>query len=151
MIRALEPRDTERCMDLAERVGWPREPAKWSMLFALGPGYGTDAEDEGLSAMVMMPKLGGLTFVAMMVVAPEVRGRGLGRRLLEHALASARAPVGLYATEMGRPLYERLGFVEVDRVSKHMGPLDRAVHDLAKAAARWRGTSRSRFRPLVEV
>ena len=58
------------------------------------------------------------SFVAMMVVHPSAQGRGIGRALMEHALADAAQPVMLYATESGRLLYERMGFVVVDSVLK---------------------------------
>ncbi len=44
-----------------------------------------------------------------------------GRRLLEHALGASRPPFALYVTALGRPRYERLGFVEIDRVTKQIG------------------------------
>ncbi len=50
--------------------------------------------------------LGGIT------VLPEARGAGLGRALTEAALTALgeRATVLLIATDLGRPVYERLGF-----------------------------------------
>jgi ribosomal protein S18 acetylase RimI-like enzyme len=52
----------------------------------------------------------------MMLVATRYAGRGLGRALMEHVLdAAGRATVTLFATDMGRPLYEKLGFVPVRR------------------------------------
>jgi len=113
--------DVERCMDLAERVGWPRERAKWEMIFALGPGFGIVGAGGALSAMVAFPRHEGASFVAMMAVDPAAQGRGLGRALLGQAMRRPGQPLMLYATEEGRPLYERLGFREVDRASKHVG------------------------------
>src|SRR4051794_2758459 len=51
--------------------------------------------------------LGGIT------VAPGARGRGLGRELTVAALDALgpRSTVLLLASELGRPIYERLGFV----------------------------------------
>ncbi len=109
-------------MDLAERVGWPRERAKWRLLLALGRGYATRADGRLTSMVVITPHDEG-SFVAMMVVDPDHGGRGLGRRLLEHALETAPRPVMLYATAAGRPLYERLGFVPVDEVISLTGLL----------------------------
>jgi hypothetical protein len=60
-------------------------------------------------------------------VAPEARRRGLGRALTEAAIARLHergaGTVLLFATDMGRPLYERLGFV------------------IEGAATAWRGTA----------
>lgn len=57
-----------------------------------------------------------------LAVAAELRGQGLGRRLIEHALAYFRAAALEYATietmaqnEIGQHLYQSCGFVEVAR------------------------------------
>lgn len=112
-------------MDLAERVGWPRETTKWDVLFELGEGFGVERGDGSgpLDAMVALPCHDGVTFVAMMVVDPECQGQGLGRRLLERALDHVEGPAMLYATKAGEPMYRRLGFEEVGRVTKHIGAL----------------------------
>lgn len=107
-------------MDLAEQVGWPRETAKWRLLLTLGVGHCTRAGDALTSMVMIIPHDEGC-FVAMMVVAPDQHGRGLGRALLEHALSEAPRPVMLYATPKGRPLYEKLGFVAVDEVIRFEG------------------------------
>jgi GNAT superfamily N-acetyltransferase len=119
-IDTLSLDDLERCMDLAEQVGWPREHVKWNLLLSLGRGYGT-RDGDALSSMVVITPHDEGSFVAMMVVDPARQGTGLGRVLLEHALEEAPTPVMLYATPAGRPLYEKLGFVEVDRVRKMSG------------------------------
>jgi ribosomal protein S18 acetylase RimI-like enzyme len=119
-LRRLAPDEAERCMALALRVGWPREPEKWQLLFTLGGVYA--AGGEVLRAMVAIPAFEGASFVAMMVVDPDAQGRGLGRALLAHALAESTGPFMLYATPIGRLLYERLDFREVHRATKHVGP-----------------------------
>jgi hypothetical protein len=53
----------------------------------------------------------------MMLVASRYGGQGLGRTLMEHALGAAGegAAVSLFATDSGRPLYDKLGFKPVRR------------------------------------
>jgi hypothetical protein len=56
---------------------------------------------------------GNAATLAKMVIAPEWQRRGLGARLLDGFLAEADArgvPVGLCATDLGRPLYESRQF-----------------------------------------
>jgi GNAT superfamily N-acetyltransferase len=65
-------------------------------------------------ACLMMTDHEGNTDVEMVAVLPEARGRGLSGLLLRHALADAvergcRSST-LVATELGYPVYERLGF-----------------------------------------
>jgi len=58
---------------------------------------------------------GATGWVGGVAVVPEARRAGLGRALTEAAVARLRErgarTVQLYATDMGRPVYERLGFV----------------------------------------
>jgi N-acetylglutamate synthase-like GNAT family acetyltransferase len=57
---------------------------------------------------------GSNTEVQMVAVAPEARGQGLSGKLIAHSLADAvdrgMETSTLVATQLGRPVYERLGF-----------------------------------------
>jgi hypothetical protein len=65
---------------------------------------------------------GGLAAIGMMLVAARYGGRGLGRRIMAHVLAEAGgATVFLNATQPGRPLYEKLGFVPVGLIHTCVG------------------------------
>ena len=69
---------------------------------------------------------GGVGWVGVIFVSPELRGRGIGRALTEAACeildgAGCHSLV-LVATELGRPIYERMGFREQTRY--HMHPAD---------------------------
>jgi len=63
----------------------------------------------------------GNTEVQMVAVVPEARGSGIAGKLLRHALADAvgrgNETSTLIATPLGHPVYERVGFRPVDRVS----------------------------------
>jgi GNAT superfamily N-acetyltransferase len=128
-IRRLGPGDLSRCVALSVDRGWSPERAKWSLLLECSEGFGVDAPDETASAAkagsggrrlagaVVLTRWGSdLASVGMMLVAARYARRGLGRALMEHVLAAAGdATVTLFATDMGRPLYERLGFAPVRR------------------------------------
>ena len=55
-----------------------------------------------------------LAWIGMVLTLPEFRGRGLARKLMEHSIAYCeRRGVGwakLDATDMGAPIYAKLGF-----------------------------------------
>ena len=140
MVLQLSYADAPRCTDLAQRVGWPREPAKWRLLLEMGRGFGTSSAGAGgaLDSMVVLTAYDATCFVAMMVVDPDQQGRGLGRTLLEAALVDAREPALLYATSAGEPLYRRLGFQPIDHVVKLEG-VTPDVTAAALATARARG------------
>jgi GNAT superfamily N-acetyltransferase len=127
-IRRLAPADLPACLDLAADRGWPREEHKWRLLLSAGQGFGIGAPagDErggGLIACVVATSYGGtLTAFGMMLVAARHERRGLGLRLLRHALAESGTPAAvLTATDAGRPLYERLGFSPVSSLATLRG------------------------------
>jgi GNAT superfamily N-acetyltransferase len=124
-IRRLGPADIKRCVALSVDRGWSPERAKWSLLLAASEVFGVDAPDgRGLAGAVVLTRWGpDLASVGMMLVAARYGRRGLGRALMEHLLAVAGpdAAVTLFATDMGRPLYEKLGFVPVRRNVSFLG------------------------------
>ena len=71
-------------------------------------------------ACLIMSDHDGNTDVEMVAVVPEARGRGLSGLLLRHALADAVErgceSSTLVATELGYPVYERLGFRALERI-----------------------------------
>jgi GNAT superfamily N-acetyltransferase len=73
------------------------------------------AVDGGLLGASACAQFGATGWVGGVAVVPEARGAGLGRALTEIAVARLRdrgvRTVQLFATDMGRPIYERLGFI----------------------------------------
>ena len=125
MIRRLTVADLPACLDLTLDRGWPSEEPKWRLMFAVSEIYGIDDPSGGLSAVVGLTRYGReLAAVGMMLVATRLGRRGLGERLMRYVLEQAEgATVCLYATAMGQPLYERLGFRVVDVASRYTGNL----------------------------
>lgn len=112
-IRRLGLPDLAPCLALAADRGWAPERAKWSLLLSACEVFGVDAPDGGLAGSVTLTRWGPeLAAVGMMLVAARHARRGLGFALMSHLLRAAgeQATVTLFATDMGRPLYARLGF-----------------------------------------
>jgi GNAT superfamily N-acetyltransferase len=124
-IRLLSPADLDRCVALSIDRGWLPEKAKWSLLLAGSQTFGIDAPDgRGLAGAVVLTRWAAdYASVGMMLVASRYQRRGLGKALMEHLLAAAGAgaTVTLFATDMGRPLYEKLGFKPVRRNVSFVG------------------------------
>lgn len=111
------------CLALAQDREWLPEEHKWRLLFDVGTVYGLRSEAGDLVGTAILTRYGTqLAAISMVLVAARYGGRGLGRRLMHHALAEAGdATVFLNATEYGRPLYEKLGFVSVGTTYTHVG------------------------------
>ena len=109
--------------------------------------------EAGLCALVglqreSMVKLAHKAFIWGMYVAPEVRGRGVGTLLLEHALTYAARTLGTRQVNLGVnsrnaaaiALYKKLGFVEYGlergflRVGGEFHDEYQMVHHVAGAA-----------------
>lgn len=124
-IRQLRQQDLEGALDLSTTAGWNQQADDWRMLLRIAPGgsFAAIAGDR-IAGTAIGIDYGGFGWIAMMLVAPEHRGHGLGSRLLQAALESlpAARPVRLDATPLGRPLYERFGFRDEAVLTRHVAP-----------------------------
>jgi GNAT superfamily N-acetyltransferase len=127
-IRRLSHDDLAGALALSSAAGWNQRASDWAMLVDLASA-GCFAATSG--GRIVGTAIGidytGFSWVAMMLVEPAYRGRGLGRRLLESVLAAVPADtsVRLDATPMGRPLYESCGFEDEAAITRWAGSTDR--------------------------
>ncbi|GAA4562407.1 GNAT family N-acetyltransferase [Planotetraspora kaengkrachanensis] len=137
-VRRLGFDDLPDCMLLAEDRDWSREERKWRLLFDVGEVYGIDDPAGGLAATVASTRYGtGVAAIGMMLVARRHERRGLGRRLMTHAMKrSGTSCLWLTATEYGRPLYERLGFRAIGHSSAYTGSFRARPSDPARPVSR---------------
>lgn len=114
-IRGMTHADIPFGMALKEQAGWNQRAADWERTLRLQPDGGFVAEWSGQPAgTVMVCLFDEVAWISMMLVEASLRGRGIGRALMEQALAFAAAHGArtqrLDATSLGEPLYRRLGF-----------------------------------------
>lgn len=121
--RRLGPADVPACLALGAQYIWGPETRKWDLLLALGEAWGLDDPAGGLAAMGVVTRFDPCyAWIGMLVVGKPHAGRGLGKRLMAHLLArGSPLPAMLYATEAGRPLYDRLGFRVADTLTMFTG------------------------------
>lgn len=127
-IRTMTIQDIPLGMRLKEQAGWNQTEADWRRFLALQPDGSFVAEEGGTALGTTSTFIfGSVAWVAMVLVDQASRGRGLGTALMKHALAflDARqiATVKLDATALGRPLYEKLGFVVESSLVRFEGQL----------------------------
>jgi GNAT superfamily N-acetyltransferase len=163
-VRRLGPDDLRHCVRLSVDRGWLPERAKWSLLLEVSEVFGIDAPDGGdgadgagsgdgaLAGAVVLTRYGAdLASVGMMLVAARYGRRGLGRALMEHLLAEAGdATVTLFATDLGKPLYDKLGFRAIRRSAAFTGAFRAEPAEPAEPAAdRPADNSKMRTRPAA--
>ena len=90
--------------------------------------YVIDDRGEIVGVLVLMDKENGI-LLDNVAVLPQRQGEGIGRRLIEHAESEARRlghrHLDLYTHERmteNIAMYERIGYVEVDRRTEHGFP-----------------------------
>lgn len=122
LLRELREADLAAAQALTAGVSWPHRIEDWRFMLDLGEGIA--AERDGMLVGTLMTWRYGAAHAALgaVCVAPEMQGRGIGRRLMEAALDRlAGRTVLLHATEAGLPLYRSLGFVEAGTVRQLQG------------------------------
>ena len=135
-VNHLEPADLDALLAqaaLAQVAELDGAPAAGMIVFAPGAAY-TSANYRWFEA-----RYSDFLYVDRVVVAPEARGRGLGRALYAATIAAARAHGGRVAVEVNeeppnpgsRAFHERLGFQQVASVTH--GP-DKRVAMLLREA-----------------
>jgi GNAT superfamily N-acetyltransferase len=111
---------------LREQAGWNQTEADWRRFLELWPDGCFVAELDGAAAGTAAAFVfGPVAWVAMVLVEESLRGRGVGSALMRHALdfldRQAIRTVRLDATPLGRPLYEKLGFVAEHTLLRYAG------------------------------
>ncbi len=121
-IRILNNEDIPRILDIAHTVGWTQTAQDLARMLRYAPdgcfGLELPAEGDwagGLGSTAMAFRHGEeLGWIAMVLTDPALRGRGLATRLMEHAIHHLRERgthwIKLDASDLGRPIYERMGF-----------------------------------------
>ena len=159
MIERLSRDDAASNVELSRSVGWQDSESEWRVLHDAALVLGIKQQGR-LLAQGALGDYGSAATLAKMVVAPEHQRQGLGAKLLERLLSEADSsglPVGLCASEQGRPLYGSRGFEVTGELviltgtpllGTEAGPADVSVLDVDAAVVldrRFTGVDRSRM------
>ncbi len=122
VLRAMQADDLGAAHALSLEVHWPHRLADWQLVFELGQGIVAERDGELVGAAMSWLWGPGHATLGLVIVDPRCRGRRIGFRMMQALLAllSGRS-IWLNATQAGRGLYERLGFVRVGEVRQHQG------------------------------
>jgi len=126
-IRRLEERDIDAAIALTGLEAWGYTREDFRRLLVLSPDGCFAAERDGrVVGVLTTTTYDGLAFLGAVIVAPELRGKGVGKEMMEAALAHLRATgvrtVRLNAYFNAIPFYERLGFQREYEVIRWHGP-----------------------------
>jgi ribosomal protein S18 acetylase RimI-like enzyme len=114
-LRAMTGADIPLGMRLKTQAGWNQTETDWRRFLRMQPDGCFVAQWGGQDVATTTTCIfGSVGWIAMVLVDTEYRHRGVGTRLVQHALSfldERQIPTArLDATALGRPVYERLGF-----------------------------------------
>lgn len=106
---------------LSQQAGWPHRAEDWGLTLSVSQGVVVEHEGQ-VMATALCSAFGPVAALNMIIVDAALRGRGLGRKLMDAVIAEAGPrEMRLVATRDGLPLYEKLGFVATGAIAQHQG------------------------------
>ncbi len=124
-IRRMTASDIAGADLLIRPQNWNQTDEDWQRFLALEPhGCFVAVADGRVVATTTTEVFSRVGWIGMVTVAPELRGRGLGRMMVAKAIAYLRGAgaraVKLDATPMGKPLYSHMGFEPEYGIQRYM-------------------------------
>src|SRR6267143_2519540 len=126
-VRTLDRGDIDAAIALTNLENWGYTQADFLRLLTLSPQGCFVAEANGrVVGVLTTTSYGGLAFLGAVIVSPELRGKGVGKLMMEATLEHLRSTgvrtVRLNAYLNAIPFYERLGFQREYEVVRWHGP-----------------------------
>lgn len=121
-LRRMTADDLPAAQMLSSEQRWPHRIEDWDMLLSFGFGYVVERDNRVVGTAMAWLYGDDAATLGMVIVSPEMQGKGLGRRLMEAVLGDlGDRTVMLNATDAGIPLYRTLGFETAGPVFQHQG------------------------------
>jgi GNAT superfamily N-acetyltransferase len=130
-LRVMDEADIPAGMRLKEISGWNQTAEDWGRFLNASPNgcFVAEVDSRVVGTAATISYQDKFAWIGMVLVDPVYRGRGIGTRLLEKTIAfldEVKIPtMKLDATPLGKPLYEKIGFVteyEIERLILNRGP-----------------------------
>ena len=113
--RALVPDDAAALVALSAEAGWNQTADDWRVIVSAGAGEAVFIDGTPVASACAVPLTTRSDWICMVLVTAAARRRGHATRLMARQIqrirAAGRVP-GLDATELGRPVYQQLGFAD---------------------------------------
>jgi len=121
-LRDMTPADLVAAHALSSEAQWPHRLEDWELMLSVGFGVVAELDGQIVGTTMGWPYGSDAATLGMVIVSRACRGGGVGRKLMEAVLArlSGRT-VLLNSTEIGAPLYRKLGFEPVGTIHQHQG------------------------------
>lgn len=122
VLRPMTSADLPRAHALSAELRWPQRPADWEQLFPHAEGFVAECGGDIVATAQRWRWGDRHATIGAVIVTPARQGQRIGERLMRELLQGLdEHTVLLHATEQGRGLYERLGFVRTGELRQHQG------------------------------
>ena len=120
-IAPFEAAHLDGALRLSRDAGWPHRAEDWALTLSVSQGV-VALSGDAVVGTALCSDFGQVATLNMIIVDAAMRGRGLGRALMERIIAPVDGrELRLVATSDGLPLYERLGFAACGEIVQHQG------------------------------
>jgi len=134
-LRTMTFEDIPSALRLKDAAGWNQTAADWTRFISASPEgcFVMECNGDVIGTSATITYEGRFSWIGMLVIDEQYRGKGIGMALLERAISfldSQKIPtMKLDATPKGKPLYEKLGFTIEYEIERWM--LNRTVKETA--------------------
>ncbi|KOC91459.1 GNAT family N-acetyltransferase [Winslowiella iniecta] len=119
-LRVMNEGDLDQAFVLTQQLKWPHRRADWQQALQLGEGVAAERDGELIGTALCWRWGRDYATLGLVIVADAAQGKGIGQQLMQSVLDTlADSNVRLHATEAGKGLYEKLGFVAIGKVQQH--------------------------------
>ena len=140
VVRPMTENDFADGMRLCHSAGWNQCVEDWAFFYRGNPSGCFVAQHNGktVGTVTTMCYDGGTGWIAMVLVEPVMRHRGIGTTLLMTAIDALAACtcIKLDATPAGKGVYQKLGFEEEYRLSRMINRNVQAIAPVASVPVR---------------
>lgn len=117
LFRPMTMADTEACFAMTQQLKWPHRREDWQQALALGEGVVIEEQGTVLGSALIWRWGEKSATIGLVIVDQRLQGQGLGKQLMLTLLETVPGyNVRLHATEMGKGLYEKLGFTVTGQI-----------------------------------
>jgi len=151
-LRTMTAADMPLGLELCRLAGWNQLEADWQRLLALAPDGCFVGEENGHPCGTGTTACYGTrtAWIGMILVHPDFRNRGIGTAIMDKLIAHLRAQkiesIKLDATDLGRPVYLKLGFKDERPIHRYKGKTPPGIAADSKAQpiqpADWRAIAK---------
>lgn len=122
-IRSMTIDDIPQVYAMSQALNWPHRREDWAIGMQLGEAVVVEEQGEVIGSAILWRWGNKAATIGLVIVANQHQGRGLGKQLMLTLLEKVPGyNVRLHATEMGKGLYEKLGFVTCGKILQYQTP-----------------------------